>query len=306
MVNKLSLYFLLIPIILFTSCNESLDSNKVERIIDVQQPKEPIRKAQHPYGGWSCPDNLRGFPAVNIQDLDKVPVVNGRLPTKEETQNGTSLMYFDPVKHPNAQPLDINLPKLARYYSEYTKKNELVIVIQAVVEKNDTVVGFRYLNGGNGSDWFSEVKFVSDEEIDKLGATPFVSQSIELKATDEKIWEVITSPTYSKILGEMFDENAFVESDWRKGSYVHFKYEPGMIINTGIVTASWENMYIQVDYDFDGYHYVEKFLILRDKENNRTNLHVVSGPYGEDFEAQKTVWNNWLQKVKELSENNIK
>ena len=57
-------------------------------------------------------------------------------------------MYFDTTKIPSARPFDMKMPKLARYYSEYTKKNELVVVIQVVVAATDTVVGFRYLNGG--------------------------------------------------------------------------------------------------------------------------------------------------------------
>jgi len=289
--------------LLFTSCHQNTDANsKIESIAKEQQTQKPKKRVQHPYGGWSCPDNILGFPAVNLQELNKVPVVKGRLPTKEETQNGTSLMYFDTTKVPNAKPLDIPLPKLARYYSEYTKKNELVIVIQAVIAENDTVVGFRYLNGGNGSDWFRQVNFISNEELAKLGATPFVSQSLEINAPDRKIWEVITSPIYAKKLGVIFEKGAHIKSDWKQDAKVHLKYEPNKIIHTGIITALWQNSYLQIDYNLDGYHYAEKILILENKDNDNIDLHIVSGPYGEDFEAQKVVWNNWLQKVKELSE----
>lgn len=303
MCNKLIISLFIINFIWFSSCDQKNDPiNKIETSIKVEQPLKLKYKTQHPYGGTSCPDNLRGFPPVDIQELDKVPVVQGRLPTEEETRNGNSLMYFDPIKSPSARSLDMKLPKLARYYSDYTKKNELVIVIQVVEVENDTVVGFRYLNGGNGSAWFSEVTFSSEEEIKKLGATPFVSNNVEINASKEIIWEVITSPTYAKELGEMFDANAFLESDWENGSKVYFKYEPDNVVTTGIITASWENLYIQVDYNFDGYHYAEKFLILENENTNTTQLHIACGPYGEDFEDQIIVWNNWLQKVKELSE----
>ena len=306
--KKLILSILMINFVLLTSCDQIDESNNdasnstVETSIEEEQPIKSKYKTIHQYGGWSCPDNLRGFPPVNIQEMDKVPVVNGRLPTKEETQNGTSLMYFDTTEIPNARPLDMAMPKLARYYSEYTKKNELVLVIQAVAVEKDTVVGFRYLNGGNGSAWFGEVSFVSEEEINKIGATPFVFVNSEIKAPQKIIWEVITSPTYAKLLGEAFDENAFIESDWTENAKVHFKYAPDSLVSTGIITALWENMYIQVDYNFDGYHYAEKFLILGNENNNSSKLQMVAGPYGEDIEAQKTVWNNWLQKVKEISE----
>lgn len=47
--------------------------------------------------------------------------------------------------------MDIVLPKLAQFYNEYSKKTEVVIVIQAIEIEGDSIVGFRYLNGGNGS-----------------------------------------------------------------------------------------------------------------------------------------------------------
>ena len=301
--GKLVLSVLLVNLFWLMSCAEKdVITNQVTTSIKEERPIKPKYGTQHPYGGWSCPDNLRGFPPVDIQELGKVPVVNGRLPTEEETKNGTSLMYFDKTEYPSARPLDMTMPRLARYYSEYTKKNELVIVIQAVVADQDTVVGFRYLNGGNGSAWFGEVSFVSEEETGSLGATPFVSVDTEINTSKNKIWEVICSPAYAKTLGAMFDKNAYVESDWLNGSKVYFKYEPDSIATTGIVTACWINTYIQVDYNFDGYHYAEKFLILENENGNNNQLHVVAGPYGDDFEDQQMVWQNWLVKVKELSE----
>ncbi len=309
--KKLILSVLMIPFIFFTSCGQNEASSQKKEIIPRAEKAPPSKhNTLHPYGGWSCPDNIFGFPAVDLKDWKNIPIVNGRLPSKEETQNGTSLMYFDTTEIPDARPLDMHMPRLARYYSTYTQKNEMVIVIQVVVADEDTVVGFRYLNGGNGSAWFSEVNFLSDQEMEELEPTPFVSTNVEILATPDRVWEIITSSKYAKALGEMFDKNAYVESDWEKGSEVHFKYLPDSTANTGIVTASWKNLYIQLDYNFDGYHYVEKFLLIKDKEfkffqdNNipRTQLHIVTGPYGEDFEAQKIVWSNWLQQVKKLSE----
>lgn len=307
MVNSKLVLSLFILFFLLTSCNqEEISENNtppIEALIE-EQPIKPQYKPEHSYSGWSCPDNLRGFPAVDIQELDNVPVVIGRLPTKEETQNGISLIYFDSTKTPSAKALDITMPRLARYYSQYTKKNELIIVIQAVEVEQDTVVGFRYLNGGNGSAWFSEVAFLSEEEINSLGSTPFVDQKIEINATKERIWKTITSPTYAMTLGEMFDKDAFIESDWKNNARVHFKYAPNRTVTTGIITALWENTYIQIDYNFEGYHYVEKFLLLDNKETDSVQLQISSGPYTEDYDAQKVVWKNWLLKVKELSEQN--
>lgn len=205
-------YLLLVSsliITIFSACgkNEKVAKNTVElntkevSSMMIEAPIKPANKKQHPYGAWSCPDNLRGFPPVNVQELDKVKVVANRLPTKEETQSGTSLIFIDEEKYPNAKPFDIGLPRIARHYSQYTKKNELVVVIQAIIIDKDTIVGFRYLNGGNGSAWYKEVSFVPENEISELGATPFVSLKKEINASSEKIWNTITSPTYAKLWG---------------------------------------------------------------------------------------------------------
>ena len=301
--KKLFLCLLLINCVWLTSCSQNGEARlEAEATQKAEQPLKSKYKSIHQYGGWYCPDNLGNFPPVDIQQLDKVPVVNGRLPTKEETRNGTSLMYFDDTLVPGARPLAMTLPKLARYYSDNTRKNELIIVIQAVVAEEDTVVGFRYVNGGNGSAWFGEVDFLADDEIDQLGATPFVHFNTELNASKEKIWEVITSPTYARNLGELFAKNTFTESDWKTNSKVYFKNGLGKIIRTGTITASWENLYIQVDFNMDGRHYVEKFFIMEHEDRPTTQFIVVAGPFGADFKAEEASWKNWHQKVKELSE----
>lgn len=279
--------------------NKALRADKIPKESLVKKPK---RKALHPYGGWSCPDNLFGFPPVNAAELNKVPVVVGRLPTKEETRNGTSLMYFDTAEIPSAEPLDITLPQLARFYSAHTKKNEWVAVIQAVRAENDTVVGFRYLNGGNGSAWYDEVTFASEKEREALGATPFISEKIKIEASKERIWSIITGQQYAKVLGNEFDEGAFYRSEWKRGSAIEFVYEPDSVAATGEITALWIDTYLQIDYDFNGVHYAEKYLVTKDSNTDKTTLTVVAGPYGNDFEGQQVAWGHWMNKVKELSE----
>ena len=66
----------------------------------------------HKYGGWYCPDNLNGFPAVDIHNWEDVPVINGRMPTQDETQTEASLIFIDIEKYPNAKPLDLKMPQL--------------------------------------------------------------------------------------------------------------------------------------------------------------------------------------------------
>jgi hypothetical protein len=127
-----------------------------------------------------------------------------------------------------------------------------------------------------------------------------VSISFDINARPSEVWHLITSKKYSKELGNVFDKNSFVESDWKLGSDVHFKYEPDKIISIGTINKLIENELIQVDYDFSGYKYEERYTI--EGNNDGSKLAIYAGPYTSDFEAQKVVWNNWLTKVKALIE----
>ncbi|MBL4709929.1 MAG: hypothetical protein JKY48_15965 [Flavobacteriales bacterium] len=124
--------------------------------------------------------------------------------------------------------------------------------------------------------------------------------SIDINANSSKIWNLITNKDYAKELGSEFDKNAFVESDWKLGSKVHFKYEPNKIVSTGTISKLIEKELIQIDYDFSGFKYEEKYTI--EESNSISKLAIYAGPYTSDFEAQKVVWKNWLSKVKELSD----
>ena len=250
----------------------------------------------------TAPDNFGGFPPVDIQQLDEVPVVSGRLPTKEETRNGMSLMYFDPLKVVDARPLNIKLPKVARIYSSRNGMNELIIVIQAVVIGSDSIVGFRYPNGGNGSAWYGQVNFLSDDEIDDMGSSPFVYVKDEINASKKDIWSAITRTPIAKKLAEKFNETDVFQSEWNPESQVHLNYQSEEERATGIVMNLYGNLYVHVDYDLDGFHFSQKILLFEDSDTNTAELHLVSGPYPKDFESQQTGWKNWLQDVKALSE----
>ncbi len=300
MKNKLFKVLIVLCLASFTSClqnNKTVDNKDVEVS---NQKNETIKTEPHRYGGWYCPDNLNGFPPVDITNWENVPVINGRMATKEETQNGTSLIFVDTLKYPNAKALDIVLPKLASLYNEYSKREDLIIVIQAINVDNDSIVGFRYLNGGNGSARLKEVRFLTDNEIVMIPATRFVSLNIIIKATQDVIWEVLTKPENAETLQPIFDKDNQLKTDWRKTSNVNYHYP-----NTGILTSSYANklfgnFYIQNDYDYLRYN--EKFLLLENEQTKNTELKIVCGPYGDDFVTQKSIINNWAQKVKELSE----
>ena len=280
----------------FASCsqeNKTIENNS-------EEVSKTIKTEPHRYGGWYCPDNLYGFPAVDIVNWKNVPAVNGRMATKEETQNGTALIFVDTENYPNAKPLDLVMPKLAKFYNYNSKREDLVIVIQAINVDNDSVVGFRFLNGGNGSARLNEVSFLTDKEIKTIPTSRYVTLTLNINATKDVIWEVLTNTENLGALQPIFEKENKLTDDWRKKTNVNYYYPI-----TGFLTSSYAGLmygsyYIQNDYDH--LQYTEKFFLFEDEETKYSELKIACGPYGDDFEAQNMMLNEWAQKVKELSE----
>jgi len=286
----------------FISCSQNsktIKSNKVEKHIEkvITDIKDP-----HNYGGWYCPDNLNGFPSVDVKNWNKVPVINGRLAAKEETQTESSLIFVDTEKYPNAKPLDITMPKLAKFYNEYSKKEDLVIVIQALNIQNDSIVGFRFLNGGNGSARLNEVKFISDNELEKIESGRFISLDIKIKAKQDEIWKIMTKSDYAKALQPTFDNKNILNKNWKETSNVNFQYASKLEMTSEYADKLFGCWYIQNDYLINNNSYVEKFLLLENEEQTETELKIACGPFSNDYDAQKFILTNWMNKVKQLSE----
>ena len=276
--------------------NEAPAENKQDNVMNAT-PTVP-----HEYGGWYCPDNLGGFPAVDILDWSTVPVVNGRMATQEETQNGTSLIFVDAEKYPDARPLDMKMPRLARFFNVQSDKNELVIVIQALAISSDSIVGFRYLNGGNGSARLNEVTLLSDDEIERLAPARFVQFNVPIQANADAVWSVLTSDEFSATLRATFDPEDALESDWNQSSEVNFKYPESGEITRAFAGDVWGSFYIQIDCQTEQKQYTEKFLLSRGQTANETSLSIMCGPYEADFMKQESILKKWAVEVKKLSE----
>ena len=116
---------------------------------------------------FDCPD-AKDFLPIDIKHWDKTPVVNGRLPTYEETHNGMSIHHYGGEANNLVKVYNMNLPRLASFYNKRTKQQEVVVVIQIVYTPKDTVVGFRYLTGGCGGSLFRDFHFLTVPEIQKV------------------------------------------------------------------------------------------------------------------------------------------
>lgn len=119
------------------------------------------------FTSFDCPDAL-DFAPIDIRNWDKTPVVNGRLPTYEETHNGMSIHHYGGEANKAVKVYNMTLPRLASVYSNRTKQYETVVVIQIVQTTKDTVVGYRYLTGGCGGSLFKDFHFLTVPEIQNV------------------------------------------------------------------------------------------------------------------------------------------
>ena len=279
-----------------TACGQ--DKSKKAEASEVKESKEP-----HRYGGWYCPDNF-GFVPVDVQHLDKVPAIANRLPTEEELNKNMSLIRVDTEKYPDARALKMDLPRVASVYSPQKRMNELIIVIQAIVVQEDTVVGYRFANGGNGSGWISDVTFLSDDEVAEMGAQPFFYSKSTLKANTSEIWAAMGKTDYFNKLGEKFGEKFFFSTVWNPEASRHLEIETENEMATGYVGMVFGNYYLHIDYERDGFHYSEKILMLENAEEGTTDFHVATGPYPEGYDQSETIWSQWVKTVTKNSESN--
>lgn len=255
----------------------------------------------HQYGGWYCPDNF-GFVPVDIQKLNEVPVVADRLPTKQELKENKSLIDVDIMKYPDARVLKMDLPRVARLNAELLGQHELVIVIQAIVVQKDTIVGYRFVNGGNGSSRINEVTFLSNEEVSALGSQPFFYSKTTFKASVKDIWNSMRKTDYFKQMGKKFNKQEFFASEWTANSQVNLSLDNKEEKALGSVGMVFGNYYLQINYNKNGVLSSEKLLMIENQKDNSTDVFFASGPFPKDFEKKKEELNSWLEKVKRASE----
>lgn len=258
-----------------------------------------IKKEPHRYGGWYCPDNF-GFEPVDVQELDKIPAIAHRLPTEEELKDHKSLIKVDTVKYPSARALEMDLPRVARIYSEHSRMVELIVVIQAIVVQQDTVVGYRFANGGNGSAWISDVTFLSDDEVDEMGSLPYYYQRLKTEASTKEIWIALLQTAYFKKLANKFNQEEFFATEWNPDLSTRLELKSPEESATGFIGMVFGNFYLHIDYDRNGIHYSEKMLISENANNEPAEVYFASGPYPNDFASQKTEQDKWLKEVEKM------
>ena len=95
---------------------------------------------------------------IKINNWKDTPCIEGRLATEEDVKKGIAVFYIE--NSDNAKPIKIDLPLCAIHIDQETKKEIPVILIQAEKSQGQDLIGYRFLNGGNGIALLFEFKLL--------------------------------------------------------------------------------------------------------------------------------------------------
>jgi len=84
--------------------------------------------------------------------------MSGRVATEEDVKEGRAVFYIPS----GSEPYETELPLFALQIEEDTNEKVPCVVIQIEVTLEGTVVGVRYIEGGNGVGMASEFEFYSE------------------------------------------------------------------------------------------------------------------------------------------------
>jgi uncharacterized protein YndB with AHSA1/START domain len=136
-----------------------------------------------------------------------------------------------------------------------------------------------------------------------------IEKTIEINAPVEKVYQVRINPQFTRAWGNAFSEGAHVESDWKPGSEVVWKYKDGNVGAKGVVVENEPMHRITVAFYDDVNEkppaqpgqYKEVYTV---QTGQQSRLQIVAGALPEsDVLTHSPLWDKALQKIKELAEN---
>lgn len=136
-----------------------------------------------------------------------------------------------------------------------------------------------------------------------------IRRTLELNAPVSKVWDIMINHDNIKQWASAFYPGTYVDTDWKVGSGVSWKTPDGSVGAKGIVVANETAQLLKVSY-FDDVNmsppaetgkYSEVYSFK--EEGGKTVLSIEAGPLpAEHASKHAPLWDNALQKVKELAE----
>jgi hypothetical protein len=91
---------------------------------------------------------------LDIRNWSQTPCIKDRLATKDDVDAGMAVFY---INNPSAMmPLKVKLPACAIHTDQDTRAETPVVMIQAEKFQGQKLIGYRFLDGGNGIGLLSE------------------------------------------------------------------------------------------------------------------------------------------------------
>lgn len=141
-----------------------------------------------------------------------------------------------------------------------------------------------------------------------------IQKSVSIDAPAQKVWEVLLNKEYIEQWYKAFGEGVKADTDWQLGSKAIFTDNNSDGIIGRIVTLE-PNKKISIEYD--GFmskgkedHVSEAAMAIKgtqetyslEQTGNSTNLSISLEMDEKYFDMMSTMWDNALQKIKDLSE----
>lgn len=108
-----------------------------------------------------APSGLWG--PIDMRKWRATPCIRGRLAVEADVAGGSAVYYIENTVA--ARPFEMELPRCAVLHDEKTGRGIPVIVVQAECHEDHAgpslVIGYRFLNGGNGICMLSEVDLLA-------------------------------------------------------------------------------------------------------------------------------------------------
>ena len=144
--------------------------------------------------------------------------------------------------------------------------------------------------------------------------TKKITQSIDINATKERIWDVLTDDELSREWMAAFGAGNYAVTDWKTGSKVTYRDDAGNgMIGEILISEPGKSLAIEYigmimnneeDYDSKDAESVkggiESYVLT--ETDGKVNLSISSDMDPEYFEMMSTAWENALAEIKKLSE----
>lgn len=137
----------------------------------------------------------------------------------------------------------------------------------------------------------------------------WIKKTIEIKAADDKVWEVLTTTDMIREWANAFEQGTSIESHWTENAPVVWKDGSGAKVMKGKVEISYPGKMLKVGFyenlnagTADELGEYREHYLLSEREG-KTTLKIETGPLTDDYiEKLGPQWDGALAIIKTLSE----